>query len=63
MLMTLTIDEWITMRIEFHGRRAALYLNDQRNPSFIVNEMKGESESGSTRSSSFSCSAPAAARP
>jgi hypothetical protein len=35
------------MRIEFHGRRAALYLNDQQHPSFIVNEMRGSSKSGS----------------
>ena len=42
------LDEWITMRIEFAGKRAALYLNDQKYPSFIVNEMKGSSVSGST---------------
>jgi hypothetical protein len=41
------LDEWIAMRIEFHGRRAALYLNDQQHPSFIVNEMRGSSKSGS----------------
>lgn len=41
------LDEWITMRIEFEGKRAALYLNDQRHPAFIVNEMKGKSASGS----------------
>jgi hypothetical protein len=41
------LDEWITMRIEFDGKRAALYLNNQRYPSFIVNEMKGKSGSGS----------------
>lgn len=41
------LDEWITMRIEFAGKRAALYLNDQKYPSFIVNEMKGSSASGS----------------
>ena len=41
------LDEWITMRIEFEGKRAALYLNDQRVPSFIVNEMKGRSGTGS----------------
>jgi hypothetical protein len=41
------LDEWITMRIEFEGKRAALYLNGQRHPSFIVNEMKGKSETGS----------------
>lgn len=41
------LDEWTTMRIEFRGRRAALYLNAQEHPSFIVDEMKGRSESGS----------------
>jgi hypothetical protein len=41
------LDEWITMRIEFDGKRATLYLNDQRYPSFIVNEMKGKSGTGS----------------
>lgn len=41
------LDEWITMRIEFEGKRARLYLNNQLNPSFTVNEMKGKSESGS----------------
>lgn len=41
------LDEWITMRIEFAGQRADLYLNDQKHPSFIVNDLKGDSESGS----------------
>ncbi len=41
------LDEWITMRIEFEGKKARLYLNNQLFPSFIVNEMKGKSESGS----------------
>ncbi len=41
------LDEWITMRIEFEEKRARLYLNNQLYPSFIVNEMKGKSESGS----------------
>lgn len=40
------LDEWITMRIEFKGKKAALYLNNQKYPSFIVNEMKGNTESG-----------------
>jgi hypothetical protein len=40
------LEEWITMRIEFEGKRAALYLNNQQHPSFIVNEMKGDSKSG-----------------
>lgn len=43
----LGLDEWITMRIEFEGKKARLYLNDQKFPSFIVNEMKGKMESGS----------------
>lgn len=41
------LDEWITMRIEFKGKKATLYLNNQKYPSFIVNEMKGNTESGS----------------
>lgn len=41
------LDEWITMRIEFEGKKAALYINNQKHPSFIVNEMKGNSKSGS----------------
>jgi hypothetical protein len=41
------LDEWITMRIEFAGQRAALYLNDQKHPSFIVGDLKGASEAGS----------------
>jgi hypothetical protein len=41
------LNEWITMRIEVEGKKATLYLNNQKHPSFIVNEMKGESESGS----------------
>jgi len=40
------LDEWITMRIEFAGKRATLYLNNQKYPSFIVNEMKGNTTSG-----------------
>jgi len=41
------LDEWITMRIEFEGKKALLYINDQKHPSFIVQEMKGNSKSGS----------------
>lgn len=40
------LDEWITMRIEFEDEKATLYLNDQIYPSFIVNEMKGKTASG-----------------
>lgn len=41
------LDEWIIMRIEFKDRKATLYLNNQKSPSFIVSEMKGSSKSGS----------------
>lgn len=41
------LEEWITIRIEFKDRNAVLYLNDQKYPSFIVNEMKGGSLGGS----------------
>jgi hypothetical protein len=41
------LDEWITMRIEFEDKKATLYLNNQKYPSFIVNELKGNSKSGS----------------
>jgi hypothetical protein len=41
------LDEWITMRIEYAGKKATLYLNNQKYPSFIVNELKGSTTSGS----------------
>lgn len=41
------LDEWITVRIEFSGKSAKLYLNDQKSPSFIVNEMLGSTATGS----------------
>lgn len=41
------LNEWITMRIEFSEKTAKLYLNDQKSPAFIVNEMLGNSNSGS----------------
>lgn len=41
------LDEWITIRVEFKDKVAKLYLNDQEYPSFIVNETKGNAESGS----------------
>jgi hypothetical protein len=40
------LDEWITMRIQFEGKKARLYLNDQKLPSFIVNDMKSSSAAG-----------------
>lgn len=41
------LNEWITMRIEFEGKRAKLFLNDQAYPSFLVNEMLGKTQGGS----------------
>ena len=41
------LDEWITFRVEFKEKEAKLYLNDQEYASFIVNEMKGKTQSGS----------------
>lgn len=41
------LDEWITVRIEITGKKAQLYINDQKYPSFIVGEMLGSTDSGS----------------
>lgn len=41
------LNEWITVRIEFSGKSAKLYLNDQTSPAFIVNEMLGSTATGS----------------
>ena len=42
------LDEWITMRIEVKGKNAKLFLNENKQPSLIVNDLKlGENISGS----------------
>ena len=41
------LNEWIDVRIEFRDKKAMLYLNNQKHPSFIVNKMLGKSASGS----------------
>lgn len=41
------LDEWIKLRLEINNRKAYLYINDQKSPSFIIEEMKGDSKSGS----------------
>jgi hypothetical protein len=41
------LDEWITMRIEFDGKSAKLFLNGQEQPAFLVKEMLGSSKTGS----------------
>ena len=41
------LDEWITMRIEIKGKKAKLSLNENKQPSLIVNDLKlGENISG-----------------
>lgn len=41
------LNEWITLRIEFEGKKASLYLNNGKHPAFIVTGLKGSTESGS----------------
>lgn len=41
------LDEWITVKIEFKGKNATLYLNDQEAPAFLVNGMLGSTTTGS----------------
>lgn len=40
------LDEWITIRVEVKDKRAVLFLNNQKHPSFIVNKMLGKTSSG-----------------
>ena len=40
------MDEWITMRTDFSGDIARMYINDQKAPTFIVNKLLGRSRSG-----------------
>jgi hypothetical protein len=43
----MTLDEWITMRIVVKGQQARLYLNNNRQPSLVVNDLKlGSSAAG-----------------
>lgn len=41
------LNEWISLRIEIKDKKARLYINNQKAPSFIVAEMLGNSKSGS----------------
>jgi len=41
------LDEWITLRLEINDRKVHLYINGQKHPSFIVDEIKGNTKSGS----------------
>ena len=40
------LDEWITLRLEVNERKVHLYINGQKHPSFIVEEMKGDAKGG-----------------
>lgn len=41
------LNEWITFRLELKNEKIFLYINNQKFPSFIVNERKGKMKSGS----------------
>lgn len=41
-----TLNEWITMRIEVNGETAELFINDMKYSSFIVNKMLGKNKKG-----------------
>lgn len=41
------MNEWITMKLEIKDKKAVLYLNNQKYPSFLVDKMFGDCKSGS----------------
>jgi hypothetical protein len=41
------LNEWITMRIEFKGEKAYMYINDAKYSTFVVQKMLGRSKRGS----------------
>jgi hypothetical protein len=41
------LNEWIHFRLEVVGDRVSLHLNRQKNPSFVVNGLKGSTARGS----------------
>lgn len=41
-----TLNEWITMRIEVNGETAEMFINDMKYSSFIVNKMLGKNKKG-----------------
>ncbi len=43
----ISLNEWITMRIEINGLEAELFLDDAKYSNFIVDKMKGTNNSGS----------------
>lgn len=42
-----SINEWITMRIEVQGEKATMYINNAKYSTFIVEKMKGKTTHGS----------------
>ena len=40
------LNEWITLRIEVEGQQASLYINDKKEPSLTIKQMKGNLKSG-----------------
>ena len=43
----IALNEWIQIRIEVKGKKAKLYINDAKKPSFIINDLKlGENQKG-----------------
>lgn len=43
----MALNEWIQLRIEVQGQKAQLYINDNKQPSLIVNDLKlGENATG-----------------
>jgi len=40
----MALDEWITLKIEVKGNQAKLFLNKNRYPSIIVNDLKHGSD-------------------
>lgn len=43
----ISLNEWITMRIEIKGERAELFINNEKYSTLIVEKMKGKTKSGS----------------
>jgi hypothetical protein len=41
-----TLNEWITIRIEVNGETAEMFINDMKYSSFIVNKMLGKNKKG-----------------
>lgn len=40
------LDEWITLRIDVEGQQASLYINDKKEPSLSIKQLKGNLKSG-----------------